>query len=288
MSEREEVFFFPGSHQRKLFGFLHLPAHDSPPVGIVYCHPFAEEKNCSHAIAAKAGRAFARQGFAVLRFDFSGCGDSEDELENVTIDDWLEDLQHARARLAKETGVEKIVIWGLRLGAGLALLQILQNSEEVAGLVLWQPVMDFKAYIHQFMRQAISANIANNDKTKDSVKELIGQMTRGNAVEVAGYRISLPLYESFIAAGHLRFEQQKQIDTSFISISLMDRPSFISKKMIEELRLKLVPFSVQHLQIEPFWDRYWCWEAPQLIEKTSEWLGYLQEEILSNGKTRSI
>ena len=73
----EQLFFFEGSNERKLLGFLHQPINNCKETGIVYCHPFAEEKNCSHFVTARAAGEFARLGYPVLRFDFSGCGDSE-------------------------------------------------------------------------------------------------------------------------------------------------------------------------------------------------------------------
>lgn len=41
---QEEMFFFEGSKGRKLLGFLHLPDAESITAGIIYSHPFAEEK----------------------------------------------------------------------------------------------------------------------------------------------------------------------------------------------------------------------------------------------------
>jgi len=41
----EKIFFFSGSKNRKLLGFLHYADHSKKSIGIVYCHPFAEEKN---------------------------------------------------------------------------------------------------------------------------------------------------------------------------------------------------------------------------------------------------
>ena len=70
----EEPFIFRRDDV-SLFGMLHKPA-GSPRLGFVTCHPFAEEKLWSHRVFVSAARALAQAGHAVLRFDFSGAGDS--------------------------------------------------------------------------------------------------------------------------------------------------------------------------------------------------------------------
>ena len=55
----EKIFFFTGSGDRSLFGFLHHANVTANSIGIVYCHPFAEEKNMSHSVVVKSARIFA-------------------------------------------------------------------------------------------------------------------------------------------------------------------------------------------------------------------------------------
>lgn len=31
-------------------------------------------------------------------------------------------------------------------------------------------------------------------------------------------------------------------------------------------------FEFEHVAMEPFWDRYWQWDAPELVQLTVNWL----------------
>jgi exosortase A-associated hydrolase 2 len=277
---REDIFFFPGSGGRKLLGFLHEPAENGKSVGIVYSHPFAEEKNCSHAIVVKTARELARNGYTVFRFDYSGCGDSEGDLTEVTIDDWRNDLRHAVLYLKTRTPISEIGYWGLRTGAGLAFLQAHQQQDAHI-LMLWQPIFDFKTYMHQFLRQRLSAEIAALGDNKVSVDSLIAEIRSQDFVEVVGYTLSQQLYDSFTALGNLNFTQAPNCPTQLVSISGTSTPSFTLKKIAEWMNLVTTAFDFTHVQIEPFWDRYWRWEAPELINATLAWLEQCEVIVLS-------
>ena len=145
--------------------FLHLPPASMRSTGILFCHAFAEEKNQSHSVIVKASRSFAENGFPVFRFDMSGCGDSEGNLDEITLSDWQEDIVFAVDQLKKETNVKKYVLWGLSLGAGLAILQA-DHDNTVACMLLCEPVLDFNKFIHQFLRRVISTNIVSGQMTR--------------------------------------------------------------------------------------------------------------------------
>lgn len=268
---REDMFFFPGSGGRKLLGFLHEPKGNSKATGIVYSHPFAEEKNCSHAIIVKTARELARNGYTVFRFDFSGCGDSEGELTEVTIDDWRCDLGYAVDCLKSRTHTTRIAYWGLRTGAGLALLQA-SHQQDAIMLMLWQPVFDFKTYLHHFLRQRLSAEIAALGDNKISVDSLIAEIRSKGLVEVTGYTLSRKLYDSFLTLGNSDVTHSLNCPTQLVSISGTNTPSFALNKIVSQMTLVAAPIDFTHVQIEPFWDRYWRWDAPELLNVTIAWL----------------
>lgn len=269
MSIKESIFFFPGSDGRKLLGMVHLPEECRSHMGIVFSHPFAEEKNCSHAITVKAARAFASLGFAVFRFDFSGCGDSEGDLEDARVEDWVADLDAAIVHFQSVANVERVALWGLRLGGGLALLYS-QKSQYVDSLILWQPVVDLAEYIRQFLRQKLGAGLTQGRADRMTLKMVISQLEH-KSVEVIGYTITPDLFNSFVNVG--------QVPSSFdlmpiflTTISLTDTAPFSIKQYFEALSCSIPHVTVDHVIAEPFWDRYWCWDSPLLIDRTGKWL----------------
>ena len=271
----EKIFFFNNNENIRLLGFLHLPDKIQSRTGILYIHPFAEEQNCSQAIIVKAARAFARTGFPVLRFDLRGCGDSEGELVSCKIDDWLKDVHAAIEYFKNETGIEKIAIWGLRAGCGIGIISTLSRTD-IVYYILWQPVLDFGKYINQFIRQKLSTEIAATSGNNASVKTLLEELDNQGQLEVMGYLISKDLYESFVRTGNFESKYPADIKSFITSISMMEKPNYGLLKFLTYLQTRNAPVTFKHIKTETFWDRYWQWDSPVLIEETKLWL---QNEI---------
>ena len=88
------------------------------------------------------GRCAASAGYAVLRFDFMGHGDSDGESEDCTIGSYITDLDAAIAHLKAECPeLENIARVGLRFGATVASIYA-NRHPEVSSTVLWEPVID--------------------------------------------------------------------------------------------------------------------------------------------------
>lgn len=84
----------------------------------------------------------ARTGHAVVRFDYSGHGESEGRFEDGTISEWLEDA----LAVIREKGGKAPVLVGSSMGGWLSLLAaraLAEEGRELAGLVLIAPAADF-------------------------------------------------------------------------------------------------------------------------------------------------
>ena len=90
--------------------------------------------------------SLAGQGCHVLRFDYFGCGDSGGDGEQATIDQSLSDLSAAVEELKDTSGVPKVSLVGLRMGAMLAALTA-SRRQDIDRIVLWDPVLDGGAYL---------------------------------------------------------------------------------------------------------------------------------------------
>ena len=75
------VFFKNGTN--RLFGIVHYPETGEPENAFVFCHPFAEEKLWAHRVYVNFARYLAKHGWAVLRFDYAGYGDSDGGSSNT-------------------------------------------------------------------------------------------------------------------------------------------------------------------------------------------------------------
>jgi len=269
----EKIFFFPGGKGRRLLGLLHRPDPlHALKTGIVYCHPFAEEQNMAHSVAVKACRAFSRAGYPVLRFDMSGCGDSEGALDETDVSSWLEDIRSAVETLKRESGVQEAGLFGLRLGAGLALLYAERDGVSVPFLILWEPVLDFSVHIRQFLRRTIATQIVTSAANGMDVKTLEQQLNGQGVAHVIGYPIAKGLFDSFCAVSRDPMNHKPRCRSLVLSISQMDKPSaqIVEYRDLHESDRTDVAFD--HIRAEPFWDRYWRWECPEAIRRTEQWL----------------
>ena len=81
----------------------------------------------------------AREGRALLRFDYGGCGASEGRFADQTLDDWLGDALLAIDSLTQGP----LVLVGSSMGGWMALLVALARPERIAALVGVAPAPDF-------------------------------------------------------------------------------------------------------------------------------------------------
>ena len=82
---------------------------------------FFADKDESHGLFKDYISLLHEQGFATLRFDVTGLGESNKDLENVIVPTWLEDSYQA-LNLFHTSGIEQIGIVGFSLGAAYAIL----------------------------------------------------------------------------------------------------------------------------------------------------------------------
>src|SRR5262245_3688452 len=85
--------FFFGSSAQPLFGVYHPPAGSAPTrEGVVLCGPFGREYLRAHRALRELAHRLAASGFHVLRFDYSGSGDSSGDGEDADAARWVSDI----------------------------------------------------------------------------------------------------------------------------------------------------------------------------------------------------
>jgi alpha-beta hydrolase superfamily lysophospholipase len=144
---RKQAIYF-GAKGRPLFGFYHPPPEGLwRGVGVVLCRPIGTDQTRSDRVYRHLAERLAAAGFASLRFDLFGTGDSGgDELSPGLVRAWLDDVGLAIDELRARSGAKIITLAGLRLGATLALLQAAERGD-VDSLVLWSPWVTGAAFV---------------------------------------------------------------------------------------------------------------------------------------------
>lgn len=119
---------------------------------IVLCNPFGEEATRAHRAYRVLAAKLEAAGYASLRFDYAGTGDSSGDDGEFGIDDWLDDIATAVEALRLDSGTQRIVLVGLRLGGTLAALYARRPEARIAHTLLWDPVVDGRAYLRELER----------------------------------------------------------------------------------------------------------------------------------------
>lgn len=123
--------YFKGSGGNQLSALLDLPADDRPVAFALFAHCFTCTKNLKSI--NHISRALTRERVAVLRFDFTGLGESEGDFADTNFSTNIADLVAAADFLDADYEAPKILV-GHSLG-GAAVLQAaekIQSSKAVA------------------------------------------------------------------------------------------------------------------------------------------------------------
>lgn len=181
--------FFLGSGAGQRFCLYHAPG--APCRGaVLYVPPFAEELNRTRRMAALGARRLAAHGYGVLQIDLHGTGDSAGDFGDARWDAWLDDL-HAGAAWLQGRLRQPITLWGLRLGALLALDYARTARHPLAPMLLWQPVASGSTYLTQFLRLRTAGAMLGDDASAQSgTKALRAALQAGQTLEIAGYDLA--------------------------------------------------------------------------------------------------
>lgn len=138
-------FSFTGSQGHELAARLDIP-DDAPLAYALFAHCFT----CSKDIyaASSISKALNEDGIAVLRFDFTGLGDSEGEFSNTNFTSNVQDLVKA-ADYMRETIEAPSILIGHSLG-GAAVLMAAKYIAEAKAIVTIGAPADAEHVMHNF------------------------------------------------------------------------------------------------------------------------------------------
>ena len=109
---------FENTQGHQLAGHLELPINQEPHNYVLFAHCFTCNKN--FFAARNIARALANNGFGVLRFDFTGLGESEGEFADTNFSGNVEDLLAAAEYLKTEHKAPTLII-GHSLGGAAVI-----------------------------------------------------------------------------------------------------------------------------------------------------------------------
>lgn len=109
---------FPNPDGTELSGYLELPLNQQPHSFVLFAHCFTCNKN--FFAVKNIARALSENGYGVLRFDFTGLGDSEGNFADTNFSGNVEDLVAAATFLEKEHAAPSLLV-GHSLGGSASI-----------------------------------------------------------------------------------------------------------------------------------------------------------------------
>ncbi len=146
---KSQPLFLP-SADRQIFVMHYSPDDTLRQEVIIICPPAPQEIMRSQASLGQLARRLQEDGFHVVRFDYSGTGDSEGNADSISLDQWHQDVLSIAGWAKFHLRYQKLSLIGLRLGASMAIRA--SQHLDIDRLVLWDPVIDGLNYLYAMER----------------------------------------------------------------------------------------------------------------------------------------
>jgi exosortase A-associated hydrolase 2 len=251
-----ENFFLPAAPGQRYC--LYHPAAGVPKAALLYVAPFGEEMNRTRRASALQARALAAQGVAVLQIDLYGSGDSDGEFGDASWQTWKQDLALAHAWLAAKTG-RAVGLWGVRLGALLALDYAASAALPVARFVFWQPVLRGAVYLNQLLRLRLAGEMLAGGAAVDS-RQLRAAL-REQAQEIGGYDIAPRMADAIESLDAGKLAAPDAPVHWFEVVAEAGRPAPPpALQLADSWRARGVQVALQAVPDQP------CWATPEIAE----------------------
>ncbi len=278
----QQQSFHIESRDVRLAASLIVPA-DGVRGLLLIAPPLVEERKASLPSLMEVSRQLAeRLGFAVLRVDYPGTGDSEGNFADFGPDDWLAALVDAAAWLRGRFGDLPFACLGVRTGAALLLANaagafaqqfILGSKFSVSGsgaasaplpwgaMVLWDPVSGEEA-VKQWLQRHMVNDMVAYGKARVSRSALEATLAGGGSADLDGFELTGAQYAGLSSLG------LGNVSARTLAV-VSGRPSPATAKWAEanSANVELV-----QLRTPPYWNSVGYVDTTELRDATETWL----------------
>ena len=178
----------------------------------------------SHRALRQLAVGLADAGLPVLRFDYYGCGDSSGEAEQGSITRWVEDVSTAASELRTRSGMSRVCVVGLRLGATLAAFAG-SRQEYFDSLVLWEPVINGRSHLEELA--ALHKDMLRfRPKPKRSKRS-------GAYIEMLGFSWSRLLHAQMVELDLTKIAERPAARVMIMRTAQADRESGLKERLVQ-------------------------------------------------------
>lgn len=221
---------FQNATGETLAGLLEMPETRQPACYALFAHCFTCGKDI--AAATRISRALADRGIAVLRFDFTGLGNSDGDFANSNFSSNVQDLLSAAAKLAQDYQAPQLLI-GHSLGGAAVLAAARQLPSVKAVATIGAPATaDHVRHLFkdtkQTLRQQGTARVSIGAREFTIKQQMLDDLEQyASTASIAELRCALLVFHSPLDAivpieEAARIYQAAKHPKSFISLDEAD------------------------------------------------------------------
>jgi len=178
----QKKIYFKSKDGIKLCGIWNMPVKNTNKA-VILAHGITVDKN-EDGVFTGLAKLLSDHGYAVLRFDFRGHGESQGQSIDMTIKGEILDIE-AVVKTANNTGYSDIGLVGASFGGGVAALYTVKYPKAIKCLCLWNPCLD---YNHCFLNPTLPWLIKKKDMMKEDL-ERQGWTTLGSRKFILGKKL---------------------------------------------------------------------------------------------------
>jgi alpha/beta superfamily hydrolase len=189
---REEIHL-AGYGESRMFMSTYRPPRPTT-LGVVICPAFQSEFTRNYRREVLLARSLAGRGFAVCRFHYWGSGNSQGEIEDMTLDTMVQDAVTAGESLMEKADVERLAFVGTRWGSLIAA----QASRGFNGspIALWEPVADTSRYFRDLFRMRLIGDLKEGSNQFRTTGAVIKHLKAAGSLDVMGLTVTKQFHDS--------------------------------------------------------------------------------------------
>lgn len=186
--------FYFGAIDKQLFGLFQSAG---PPTAraVLLCNPYGQEAVRTHRMYRVLADRLVRAGHDVLRFDYFATGDSAGNDDEGELIRWSDDIARAHAELARRSSADQVTWVGVRLGATLAIRASASAPRPPDHLILWEPIVDGKDYLHQLSQRFVQTLEVSYDVPDPAWRKMLARGEFNLDREGVGFEVGDRLHQ---------------------------------------------------------------------------------------------
>lgn len=166
--------FFIEAEDKRLYSVYYESAKFSNQ-GVVLCYPLGQEYIRCHRFYNILAEKISALGFHVIKFDYSGTGDSKELLTPCKISNFLDDLSIIYNEFKNVCSLDSVNLFGTRFGGLVSVLFALKNK--IKNLILISPCFDGNIFVDEMINyhnKWINGAFVNKKNTDHDIIEILG------------------------------------------------------------------------------------------------------------------